>query len=123
MVVTLPLRLVNASNAREHWAKRAKRDRQERQIAHGNMVYVRRLLLLGPADHVLVTLHRGYPARGKPFDAHDGLPRAFKSIADGVTAGLGFKDDADPRLIWQYSQGREATYCVRITVEILKEGT
>ena len=42
--------------------------------------------------------------RRRLLDAHDNLAFAVKPTVDAITAWLGFTDDADPRLQFEYGQ-------------------
>lgn len=64
---------------------------------------------------VVVTLTR--LSRGELDD--DNLRGALKSVRDGVADALGLKSDRDPRVRWEYGQGRGTKaqpYGVRIEV-------
>jgi len=112
--VTLPLRLVSLSNQREHWAKRAKRAKQERRNA---FVIVRSRLDWQEAQKLptVVTLTR----IGKRLLDDDNLRGACKSVRDGVADFLGV-NDADPRVEWKYDQ-EKGEYAVRIRIEAQNE--
>lgn len=56
--------------------------------------------LVKGGESAVVTLTR--VAAGK-FD-DDNLRAAFKSVRDGISDALGFKDDSDKRLEWRYAQ-------------------
>ncbi len=51
--------------------------------------------------------------RKRLVDGHDNLRWGAKPLVDAITASLGFRDDADPRLAWDYHQvksdGRQGT--------------
>lgn len=42
--------------------------------------------------------------RHRLIDAHDNLRTGAKPLVDRITERLGFQDDADPRLTWEYGQ-------------------
>ena len=42
--------------------------------------------------------------RRKLVDAHDNLRTGLKPLVDRITSSLGFSDDADPKLVWEYGQ-------------------
>ncbi len=122
ITIELPIRTVNSSNVREHWAVRAKRTKAHRQATRLVVlarwrVYgydaegCRQLLNLG----LSVLLIRVAPKR---LDAHDGLPTSLKACVDGVAEALGLLSDADPRVSWMYAQrtGRQREYAVRIII-------
>ncbi len=116
--VTLPIRVVNTSNRREHWATRAKRTKAHRdgvKLALG--AEWRRVGLRAFAKgtyRVVVTLARIAPR----FFDDDGVVTSLKAVRDGVADALGINDN-DPRVSWQYAQKRGPArfYAVEVTVE------
>ena len=42
--------------------------------------------------------------RKRELDAHDKAPFALRPLVDRITESLGFSDDSDPRLEWNYRQ-------------------
>lgn len=100
--VSLPLRVVNGANAREHWSTRARRAKRERQTAY----------LLTPRHPLpcVVTLTRV----GKRRMDDDGAAISCKHVRDGIADRLGV-DDADPRVTWQYRQ-RLGDYAVEVEI-------
>ena len=42
--------------------------------------------------------------RKRELDAHDKAPFALRPLVDRITECLGFSDDSDPRLEWNYRQ-------------------
>jgi hypothetical protein len=119
--VTLPLRLVNGANAREHWAVRKRRASEHRDAVVSAMTVrltraglivrvAKERALTGP---VLITLTRLSPGT-RPLD-FDGLVISCKHVRDGVADALGV-DDADPRLDFLYRQERAKSFGVRIEI-------
>ena len=43
-------------------------------------------------------------ARRRLVDGHDNLRTGAKPLVDAIAKSLGFSDDSDSRLIWQYQQ-------------------
>jgi len=109
--VTLPLRIVSTLNTREHWAKRAKRTKHQREWACFALRACRPCVSPGP---VVVTLTRIAPRQLDDDNNAGGL----KAVRDGVADWLGV-DDRHPSITWRYAQERGApkTYAVRIEVE------
>lgn len=105
-VATVPLRTVSEANAREHWARKAKRVKAQRRAAFA-------LCPTYPLP-AIVTLTRIAP---RALD-DDNLRGALKAVRDGVADRLGI-DDRDPRVDWRYAQarGRPKEYAVRIALE------
>lgn len=104
MIVEIPLRLVNSTNAREHWAARAKRAKRDREAAY--------LATRKAALPCVVTITR----IGKRMMDDDNVRAACKSIRDGIALRLGV-DDADPRVTWRYRQETAREYSVRIEID------
>jgi hypothetical protein len=109
MIVTIPLRLPSAANLREHWAKKARRVKAERQAV---------AMFLGskprPSFPVVVTLTRVAP---RALDG-DNLQSAFKAPRDQVAAWFGVADN-HPGIRWRYAQERRGAkvYAVEIRME------
>lgn len=101
--VSIPIRVVNGANAREHWSVRARRAKRERQAAY----------LLTPRFPLpcVVTLTRV----GKRSMDGDGATIAMKHVRDGIADRLGV-DDADPRVTWEYRQ-RTGDYAVEVELK------
>lgn len=110
----IPIRAVSESNAREHWAKKAKRVKAHRGLA---LVFMRSHSVrpLRPDEKRIVTLVRVAP---RPLD-DDNLRGAMKATRDGVADAFAI-DDRDPRVEWRYEQRRGATrqYHVLVRVEV-----
>ena len=112
VLATLPLRLVNITNTREHHMARARRTKAQRAA-------VRAMLSKAIRDACvelpcIVTLTRIAP---RAFDC-DGAVAAFKGIRDEIAALLGV-DDGSPMIEWQYAQRKSEphTYGAEIRVE------
>lgn len=103
--IYLPIRTVSLANQREHWAKKAKRARKERQAAY--LITGRKL----PSPPCVVKLVRVAP---RDLD-DDNLRGSMKSIRDGIADRLGI-DDRDPSVVWEYDQqrGKPKEYAVII---------
>lgn len=114
MLVTLPIRLVNPLNRREHWAVRSKRNQEHRAIAR--MALTSRRDWRPEARPVHVTLTRISP---RPFDGHDNAPAAFKSLVDGIADALGLSSDRADGVSWSYAwrRGPPKTHKVEILIE------
>ena len=105
--LTVPLRIYGAPNLREHWSKRAKRVKAERDTVAWYLRPKPR-----PALPLVVTLTRRAP---RTLDT-DNLAGGFKAVRDQVASWLGV-DDADQRVTWVYAQDRAKHYEVIITME------
>jgi hypothetical protein len=96
--VRLGLKLVSEANARDHWRKRHKRAKFQREVARltlGGDVY-------GPPPPYVITITRIGPRR---LDS-DNLAGSAKAVRDGVADWLKV-DDGDERLTWVYEQRSE----------------
>jgi hypothetical protein len=107
MTITIPICTVSESNAREHWATKAKRVKSHRRTT--------RLVLAqhaAPTSACVVSLTRIAP---RALD-DDNLRGALKACRDGIADWLGV-DDRDPRVSWEYEQrkGAAKTYGVEVT--------
>jgi hypothetical protein len=130
IALTLPIRTVSESNARGHWATRARRAKPQRRAAglavravcppewvqrrpRPKTASERNLVpAIGEAEchNVSVLLVRVAP---RLLD-DDNLRGALKAVRDGVADALG-TDDRDPRVQWAYTQRQQSkTYAVEI---------
>lgn len=57
--------------------------------------------------------------RKRLLDGHDNLRGAAKALCDRITETLGFSDDADPRLQWEYGQCVSETEGTIVKIERL----
>jgi crossover junction endodeoxyribonuclease RusA len=102
IVVKLPLRLVNETNAREHWAARSSRAKAQRGITSLRLsAELRANPWRPPGDRWRISITRLGPRR---LD-DDNLAASAKHVRDGVADALGI-DDGDERLAWEYHQRR-----------------
>ena len=123
MTITIPMRIVSEANLREHWAKKARRVKQQRALV---------AIMLPKTDlpplPVTVTMTRIAPRK---LDKGDNLNIAFKAVRDQIAwqmtwigvrvmnAKKHIADDADPRIDWRYAQERGGVkeYACRIDIE------
>ena len=103
MIYKIPLRLISSANAREHWAKKARRVKRERMAA---------LVIQKHPLPCVVTITR----HGKRLMDGDNLQSASKALRDGIADRLGV-DDGDPRVTWKYAQDVQRYYGVTVTIE------
>jgi hypothetical protein len=112
--IELAIATPSVANLREHWAKRAKRARDQREQAFFGLWNGSRGRYMGrdaKMAHV-IKLTRVSPRK---LD-DDNLRGALKAIRDGVASALGFRDDSDPTLTWEYAQ-EKGKPAVRIEVD------
>lgn len=109
--VTFPMRLVNPLNGSQGTSRKAMFGasaikKKQRAAARMRTAHALQGSYWGESYAFNVLLTRIAPGK---FD-DDNLRAAFKAIRDGVADALGFKDDSDPRLHWEYAQekGRRA---------------
>lgn len=102
------LRLVNASNAREHWRTRHRRVAGERAVLGGALAP-----MAPPPGPWRVTITRD--GRGTMDD--DGLAASAKGVRDAVAAWLGVDDAPGAPVTWRYGQRRARGYAVTVHVE------
>ena len=107
--LTLPMRVVSEANMREHWARKAKRAKQQRWVA--KMAVNRKPLPSAPG--YTSTLTR---LASRKLDS-DNLAGAFKAVRDGIADALGI-DDGSERLEWLYQQekAKRGSYAIRIEI-------
>lgn len=105
MVTTIPIKTVSEANQREHWAKKAARQKKQRHAAW--------LMTKSCPLPCIVTLTRIGP---RTLD-DDNLRGAMKATRDGVADRLGI-DDADPRVEWRYGQRRGLPKQYAVEIEI-----
>ncbi len=113
---TLPIRLVAASNAREHWRAIAARKKEQRSIgALWTRGVFRELTLPGrkPGKFV-VTITR----IGKRRMDDDNLAGSAKYLRDGIADALGIDDGDTKRVMWCYAQEIGKGYAVRVAIEV-----
>jgi len=110
LTVTIPMRLVNGANSREHWAVRRKRASAQRDMA---AQAIPRMLL--PKLPVTVKITR----YGPRLMDDDGNVIACKHLRDGIADRYNV-DDGSPLLKFQYAQ-EKGDYGVK--VEIVPRGT
>lgn len=114
--LTLPLRLVTLENQREHWAKKAKRAKEQRALAFLSLRNRKETWALEPTHDgaFRVELTRVAP---RALDSGN-FQGCFKHVQDGIADWLGI-DDGDPRIEWRYFQerGNPKEYAVRIRIE------
>ena len=116
--VVVPIRTISASNAREHWAVRAKRVNKERFAAlclmqgAAKAENVDRIALLSRSPIIRLTRVTG--PRGRTLD-DDNLRGCLKAIRDGVADSLSINDN-DPRVSWYYAQRKGAVWAIEVEV-------
>lgn len=103
MMIVLPIRTVSGLNVREHWAKRAKRVKNERLMAY----------LMMPKVEVPCTILLTRCGPRKMDD--DNLRGACKAVRDGISEKLGIDDGSDA-VRWEYAQEKSKVYGVRVEV-------
>jgi hypothetical protein len=108
------LRIRNGCNLREHWAKRAKRVKAERDAVQLTMWSVGSSQL--PPAPYRITLTRIAPRKLDSDNSIAGL----KAVRDQVAQQLRISDGDDSQAVWQYGQFK-GPYGVNILVESLDE--
>jgi hypothetical protein len=118
----MPLKTSNPlNNSHGHWRKVAKKRKTERYttaLAFREAVWKQKVRM-GDGLRFTVNLTRVAPSNG--LDA-DSLPAALKSVRDELALHLGFTNDNDPRLRWEYGQarGKPKEYAVRVRIEVVE---
>jgi hypothetical protein len=120
---TIPrMRLVNTSNVREHWSKRAKRTADQRQAAKlYTLKAIFDLAIAPPYDVTIVRIGPGRMDRSNIYVA-------AKAVEDGVCDALGCNDGDD--LAWSLTCRQEPPqkgtkgpdrYAVRVEIRLRGE--
>jgi hypothetical protein len=111
LVITLALGLPSESNARGHWAEKARRASAARGLASlatraysASYCGVPVFRWFGGTG-IVVTLVRLAP---RELD-DDNVRGALKSVRDGVADALGLASDRDKRVTWRYEQRKGAS--------------
>ncbi len=113
VTVELPLYLRGSQNAREHWAKRSRRVKHERQTtALLVRSFFRPIEAIPEKPVITITRYGSVLIRD-----NDNLSAACKAVRDGIADALGI-DDGDPRITWRYEQGRSRRGQERVEVTI-----
>lgn len=101
IVFTIPrMRLVNSSNVREHWSKRAKRASAQRYEAWAHTLKaIHDLALTGPYECTIVRIGPGRMDRSNIYVA-------AKAVEDGVCDALGVNDGDES--VWTLKTTQEA---------------
>jgi hypothetical protein len=110
----VPLRAVSMSNARMHWARKAKEVKRQREAVQFYFAVCRRNSEAPLPLPCTVLLTRVAP---RELD-DDNLRGALKAVRDQVATVLGV-DDRDKRVRWEYAQAKPdkpKTYAVRIEI-------
>jgi hypothetical protein len=94
--ILIPLVTISESNAREHWSRRARRVRAQREAVAQRL----RRVPLPPTRAVEVRLTRVSP---RALD-DDNLRGALKSVRDAVAMWLGVGDGPTGPIVWTYGQ-------------------
>ena len=110
---TLPLKIKNGANAREHWAEKSKRVARERETT--------RTIVEPPLrpieGHVWFVLTRVSP---RPFDS-DGLAISFKAVRDELARIIGRDDNPKAGVTWLYQQRKGEPKQNLVEVQALRE--
>jgi hypothetical protein len=109
------MRLVSAMNAREHWAKRSARAKQQRAVATEDMCLW--YSPLPPRLPARVTITRYGPRK---LDS-DNLAASAKAVRDGVADWFGVDDGSD-QYEWVYQQELAPAGCYGVRIEIERIG-
>jgi hypothetical protein len=114
--VEFPMRTVSLNRRPAHWAAASRRAKKERRQTYFEMrsAFSGQMTLEEIMGPILIRLIRTGPSSG--LDSHDNLRGSFKAVVDGIADWLGIKDD-DPRLHFEYAQGRANRWRVIIEVE------
>lgn len=111
---TIPIRLVCATNSREHWSVVAKRAKQQRGF--GAMFTQRGMAdLKSPLPK---TVQVRITRIGKRKTDGDNLSTGAKYIRDGIADALGINDGDEKRVTWCYAQEIGKEYGCRVEIDV-----
>lgn len=99
---TLPIKTISEANCRDHWAKKAKRVKEQRRIAYLTARQHFGILSESCLSTIIVSFTR--IATRKLDD--DNVRSALKAIRDGIADYLQV-DDGNERITWIYDQNIE----------------
>lgn len=116
LVVTIPNRVISESNARGHWAKKARRVKDQR---HTVGLVVSGLLSVEGAIGFPCTVMLTRIAPSKGLDG-DNLQASLKAVRDGVADALRV-DDGAPWITWHYDQRRGKPKEWAVEIRIVRE--
>lgn len=114
---TIPVRLPSP-NLREMPRTAARRIKALRATIGWHLLS--QLGLTRPRLPAIVTLTRISP---RLLDSHDNLRGSCKNAVDEITAYLGLRSDADPRLRWLYGQQRGKGFALVVEIAPRLEGS
>ena len=113
----LPIKTASESNSSEHWTKKAKRHRMQKNRIKQEFCISKPNVPL--PCHVYLT--RIAP---RSLDEGDNLPNSMKYVRDAISecltnTTLAGRADGDERIKWNYSQekGKAREYAVRIEIQ------
>jgi hypothetical protein len=108
MNTIVPVRTVSEANRRDHWAKKAKRAKEQRLFTGAHL----RLWCDKPALPCTIVLTR---ISSRALD-DDNLRGALKAVRDSIAEWLGVDDGPTGPITWEYAQERGKGFGVRIDV-------
>lgn len=106
--IIVPVKTISLLNVREHWAKRAKRSKEHREVSY--LMLRSEIGAERPKMPLAVKLTRLSP---RQLD-DDNLRGALKAVRDGVADYFGV-DDRHPGIEWLYGQ-EKGPYGVKIEI-------
>ena len=114
IIITLPIRTHSATNAREHWAPKARRAADQRGLAKREVLkrITPDLKKFFKSAKFFVHLVRIGP---KKLDRGN-YECSFKAVQDGIAQAIGVDDGDESRVIWTYDQCKDHGYAVHISI-------
>lgn len=112
LIFEIPIRTVSETNQRCHWAKKAKRTKEQRGLAG---LFTRQWLNDLPPKPWRITMTRVGKRR---LDAGN-VPPAMKGPQDGMCDALGI-DDGDEAHEWSYKQRVAKEYGIEVKIETIE---
>jgi len=115
MEYILPIRTKSEANCRDHWAKKGRRVKLQRNMSRAyamEAIHDRDRPMIPPIEVMLVRI-----SPGRKLDT-DNLAGSNKAIRDGIADALKIDDGDVGQLKFTYDQekGPPKTYAVRVTI-------
>lgn len=104
----LAIRAQSEANMREHWAVKARRAKNHKQVAANLVQFMR--VGIKPVLKITLTRH------GKGTLDTDNLAGSMKAVRDGICSALRI-DDGSPLVVFEYRQEKAKDYRVHVAIE------
>jgi len=117
ITIDVPVKTVSEKNRREHWSKRDRRVRAQKEIVWVYLARAAALRLFIAATREQELAIRLVRIAPRLLDAGDNDAVALSAVRDTVAKMFGRDDGASGRITWTYGQEKAKTYGVRVEVQ------